>query len=173
MRFLNLFRPKPKAVNITFMTEIRVGTSVQRTDLIIDLRPFAAEVLADFPDPIAIDVDALASLAAKAYNGSHIKVAAYPPGIDRTILKKLIGHTIVWSRWPTKYDGMVRANRALPYYQLRVGPQACPAALALASDIIPLDQVTRTPMDNCWNCACQCWYKSLTDRQAAELITRR
>ncbi len=164
MNFFDWFRVKPKVAAKIDTPYIRPAP--------LGLMHFAKEVLAKTPLSHTFTPETLVALVERSSDGSYIKVGKYPAGMERDDAKLLIGRTISWARWPAKFDGMASANRLLPYYQLRVGPQACPAAMALAADIIPLDQVTRTPMDDCWDCACQCWYKSLSDRQAAQLIAR-
>lgn len=170
MKFLDWLKPKKASTNITFTTQIVVNKAVPRTDLpefcvdgigeIVNLWPFAAEVLADYPEEVAIDVDALARLAVKGYNGRHIKAAEYPPNVDRDVLNALIWRVQRWSDWPRRFTQLQNsAKGAFPMRQFHCDDHACDKALAMREQVVPVDEVLRLPLNGCWGRSCRCDYR--------------
>jgi hypothetical protein len=171
MKFLDWFKRKPDGPKITFTAEIRVGKPSTRTDipefcvegvgdLIIDMRPLAEEVLQDYPQPVDIDRDALARLAVKGYAGRHIKVAELPEGIDRKVLKRMIGRIDIWSDWPRRHEQLQRGEGgAFPKRKFKCGEDACAAASAMDGQTVTPSNQQRLPLKGCWQDRCFCDYQ--------------
>lgn len=174
MRLPSWLRRKAPEREIVVTAQIVVNKTIPRTDLpefcadakggVVDMRPFAAEVLAHCPEEVTVDAETLARLAAKGYNGKYIKVAEYPAGMDRETVKMLIRRVRRRADWPHERAGMERSIRAFPARQIYCNPNtACAGALALRDRIIPVEDVRRLPLDDCWSRHCQCYYR-LVDR---------
>lgn len=151
--------------------QIVAGKTARRTDLpefhanakggVVDLRPFAAEVLSSYPEEVAVDVDTLARLAAKSYAGKYIKVAEYPAGVDRETVKMLMLRVRRGADWPSEHSRMQKGGGGyFPARHLACNPNtACAAALALRGRIIPVEDVQRLPLKGCRSEHCQCHYR--------------
>jgi hypothetical protein len=170
MKFLNWFRAKEPTPEITFTTQIVVNTAKPRTDLpefciedfgeIIDLRPFAIEVLADYPELVPIEVESLARFAVRRHLGKYIKVAEYPQGVDREIIKELYYRVNRWARWPRQTaQNKAYVGSYYPMRKFRCDEHACPAAIAMQGTVVkPADQ-RRMPLNGCWGYTCHCTYR--------------
>lgn len=154
---------------VDLTTRIVVPKVMPRTDLpefcvesfaeIVDLRPLAAEVLADQPVSVAIDVETLARLCVKGFAGRYIRVAEYPPGVDREAVKRMIWRVTRWEAWPRRSAQAQRTAGAFPKRLFRCSEDCCPGARAMDGLVVPVNEVVRLPLKECWDHRCECDYR--------------
>ena len=170
MRFLKWFRSKPA---VTLQAQIVVyPAKPQRTDLpefcveefegLVNLWPFASDVLAEYGKPVPFSADVLARLAVRRYNGKYIKVDDYPPGIDRDLAKQLISRTIKRARWISEFSRKMRSIEAFPSCELHIGKVCCARARKLSQSPVATKALVRVPLDGCWEPDCQCSWRLIS-----------
>jgi hypothetical protein len=170
MRFGKWFRRKPV---VTFRAEIVVSPkkppdpeltefSVEDVEGIVNLWPFASDVLVEYGRPVPFTADSLARLAVKAYFGGYIKVAEYPTGIERDLAKQMIHRTIRRAKWIGDFSRKMRVVDSFPTCELRPGKICCDRARALSKAPVRTETLERLPMDGCWERDCQCWWHQVS-----------
>lgn len=163
---------------VRFTAEIRVNKIVRRTDLpefcidhmgeVTDMRPFALEVLATYPDPVAIDVETLALLCVKSESGKYIRVGEYPAGVDRGIVSELMNRMRRWMDWPRLEKGLLDTSRFFPDRRFHCDEAACDAAKRMNGHLVSQHAPERIPLDTCWGRICNCRYH-LVKRDGSEV----
>lgn len=151
-----------------FTAQIVVTPRKRRTDLpafciegrggVLDLRPLAAEVLADYPTPVALDVDTLADFAVRKESGKYIRVGDYPPGVERNLLGQLASRVLTWAFWqgaPAKNEGFT----VFPGSEFAAGKDACAGARTMDGHQVAPHEVQRLPLKGCWGHVCECRYR--------------
>lgn len=153
---------------IRFTSQIVVTPRKGRTDLpafciegrggVLDLRPLAAEVLADYPTPVALDVDILADFAVRRESGKYIRVGDYPPGVARNLMDQLASRVLRWGFWqgaPAKNQGFT----VFPFRRFVCGEGACRAAREIDGQQVLPEGIRRLPLSGCWDHVCTCRYR--------------
>ena len=174
MRFLKWFSRRPA---VTLQEEIvdylttppdaeLLQFCVEEAEGLVNLWPFASEVLAEYGKRVPFSADALARLAVRAYVGKYIKVGEYPPGIDRDLAKQMIHRTIKRARWISEFSRKMRVIEAFPSCQLSVGNVCCDRARALSLSLVPTDDLEAMPLKGCWEPNCQCHWRPISKFEA-------
>lgn len=153
-------------IKLTLAAEIVVEKYVRPADLpeycveswpgeMIDLRPYATDALAEYLGETDLDVAMLSRLAARLWNGAHIRVADYPIGVDRKLVKQL---TLRMQRreWGTR-ERLQQPSRRFPFRSIRCDDWACAKALALRGQKFHPADVPLLPFPDCWE-QCRCGY---------------
>ena len=155
---------KPK-ISIKVSASVTYNKVIERTGLPdfcvdwqgtdVDLRPLAAEVLTDYPEPVPISVEDLARLGVKTRDGRRLRSAEYPPDIDRSVVDELTVRLSRWLFWQNYTQGAL-AKSQWPSRKFACGDDHCPKALALHTKMVPNEQVERLPFKGCWGHRCTC-----------------
>jgi hypothetical protein len=127
-------------------------------DEVVDLRPFAAEVIAAYPETLPIDAKILTLLCVKIRSGKYIRVAEYPPGVERNLIGELSRKMLSWMNWPRLEKGLLKTSPYFPDRKFRCGMTACDAAKRMNGNLVSTHGAVRTPLTNCWELNCDCTY---------------
>jgi hypothetical protein len=163
MKFLDWFRSKP---------QVTLQAGPPRNDLpefcveefegLVNLWPFASDVLAEYRKPVPFSADDLARLAVRAYFGGYIRVGEYPPGIDRDLAIQMIHRTIRRARWISEFSRKMRSIEAFPTCQLHIGKVSCARARKLSQSPVATKALVRVPLDGCWEPDCRCSWRLIS-----------
>jgi hypothetical protein len=156
-------------ITIRFTTEFVVRKREKRPDPppfciyhfdeVVDLRPFAEEVLAAYPEPLPMNSETLALLCVKISTGKYIRVAEYPAGIDRWLIGELSRKMLRWMDWPRKEAGLFDCSDYYPDRMFKCGESACEGARQMNGNLVSVHGPVRVPLKDCWEPICDCTYR--------------
>jgi len=93
------------------------------------------------------------------------------PKKRREPFSETVGMAMSVIQLSAQHNRMERTKRALPWVELRLGPQECPCAVAVAADkvIRSADEGFSIPLVGCDQTVCKCWQQQLTDNQKTQI----